>query len=134
MIQNMNTCYIHYFGLIEAGLPSPAEEELADQIDINEWINDINRCYILELSSESMKEAGLLRGDYVIIERIPTSCYKSGDIVVAAVDGEYQLRFYRTRKGKHPYLESSNDNHTDITLSDEMTLHGKLRTVVRKYD
>ena len=119
-------------GSVVAGFPSPAEEELSDQIDINDWINNIDACYMLTICGNSMQEAGIMNGDYVIIER--KEKYEAGDIVVAVIDGAYTIKFLRKDKQNQYYLQAANDSMDDIYPGESLEIDGKLRTVVRKYD
>jgi repressor LexA len=73
-------------GMIEAGWPSPAEEELIDTMNLDEYlIQNREASYILKVTGDSMIEAGIQPGDLVIVER--TNTPRVGDIVIAEVDG-----------------------------------------------
>ncbi len=63
--------------------------------------------YILKVKGESMIDAGINPGDLVIVERGKPA--KAGDIVIANIDGEYTIKYYRL-KNRKPYLEAANKN------------------------
>lgn len=73
-------------GVVEAGFPSPAEEELLDTISLDRWlINNPTSTFMLKVTGVSMSEAGILPNDVVLVDR--SLAPKNGDIVIAQVDG-----------------------------------------------
>ena len=122
---------IKKLGVVEAGFPSPAEEELVDTITLDEWlIENHEATYLLEVKGESMKDAGIKEKDLVIAER--TSKHKPGDIVVAEVDGEWTMKYLRKDKDGF-YLEAANEEYPDIRPEEELNIAAVVRGVVRKY-
>ena len=86
-------------GVVEAGFPSPAEEELIDTMSLDEYLIDNREAtYILKVKGDSMLDAGIQPGDLVIVER--TNHPRVGDIVIAEVDGEWTMKYLRKRAGK----------------------------------
>ena len=78
---------IPLLGVVEAGWPSPAEEELVDTMSLDEYlIENKQATYLLRVKGDSMIDAGIQPGDLVIVER--TDKPKVGHIVIAEVDGE----------------------------------------------
>src|SRR3989338_8265370 len=68
-------------GLIEAGFPSAAEEELLDVMDFDEFLfPNKESTYILKVKGDSMIDTGIHPGDMVVVER--RASYKSGQIVI----------------------------------------------------
>ncbi len=65
-------------------------------------IRDRDATFILRVKGNSMSNAGILEGDMIIVEkgRIP----KSGDIVVAKVDGEFCMKYFRDIVSKKDVL------------------------------
>ena len=99
-------------GLVEAGFPSAAEEELLDVMDFDEYLTPNKEAsYILKVKGDSMVDAGIHPGDMVIVER--KSAYKSGQIVIAMVDDEYTMKYLRKR-GEQFYLEPANKRYKPI--------------------
>lgn len=86
-------------GTIEAGFPSPAEEELLDTITLDEWlIKRREATYMLEVKGLSMMNAGILPGDTALVERGREP--KHGDIVIACVDGKWTMKYYHILANK----------------------------------
>jgi SOS regulatory protein LexA len=122
---------VRILGLVEAGFPTPASEELIDTMSLDEYlIENREATYLLKVKGDSMIEAGIMPGDLVLVERGRTA--KPGDIVVAEVDGEYALKYLR-KKGREHYLESANSKYKDIYPKEELKIEAVLRAVIRKY-
>jgi repressor LexA len=118
-------------GLVEAGFPSPAEEELLDVMSFDEFLTpNKESTYILKVKGDSMIDAGIREGDMVIVERKPS--YKVGQIVIASVDGEYTMKYLRMKGGKH-YLEPANKNYQPIYPRESFRVEAVVTGVVRKY-
>jgi SOS regulatory protein LexA len=118
-------------GLVEAGFPSPAEEELLDMMSFDELLApNKESTYILKVKGDSMIEAGIHAGDMVIVER--RQSYKVGQIVIAAIDGEYTMKYLR-KKGDSHYLEPANKNYQNIYPSESFRIEAVVTGVVRKY-
>ncbi len=118
-------------GYVQAGFPSPAEEELIDTISLDEYlIRKPTASFLLKVSGDSMLDAGIHPNDLVIIERGPTP--KNGDIVLADVDGEWTLKYYRKR-GKTIELVPANARYPIITPHGELKIGGVLKAVMRRY-
>lgn len=118
-------------GLVEAGFPSPAEEELLDVISFDEYLTpNKENSYILRVKGDSMIDAGIMEGDMIVVEKRQT--YKPGQIVVAIVDGDYTLKYLR-KNGDKFYLEPANKKYKDIHPKEFLTIEAVLTSVVRKY-
>jgi repressor LexA len=118
-------------GFVEAGFPSPAEEELVDTMSFDDYLIDNREAtYILRVKGDSMVNAGIVEGDMVIVERTTTP--KVGQIVVAEVDGQWTMKYLR-KKGSSFYLEPANDRYPPIMPKDELKVVAVVKAVVRKY-
>ncbi len=118
-------------GVVEAGIPTHAEEEELDRMSLDEFlIDNKDATYMLEVKGESMVEAGIHEGDYVVVERTQTA--KVGDIVIAEVDNGWTMKYYRTKNGK-PYLEPANKNFKNIYPEESLNIVAKVKAVIRKY-
>lgn len=118
-------------GHIQAGWPSPEEEALCDIISLDEYlITRPESSFLLRVSGDSMTGAGILAGDLVIVEkgRIP----KSGDVVIAQVDGEWTMKYFR-KQGKEIFLEPANPKYPVLRPQSELRLGGIVSAVIRKY-
>ena len=122
---------VKVLGLVEAGFPSPAEEELADTMSLDHYlIDNPEATYLLKVKGDSMIEAGIQEGDMVIAER--GSSPRLGEIVIAEVDGEYTMKYYRKKDGQ-TYLEPANRNYKPIYPDTDLTIGAVVRGVIRKY-
>jgi len=118
-------------GTVEAGFPSPAEEELADTMSIDEYlIKNKEATFILKVSGDSMKDAGILPGDMVIAERGVTP--KNGDIVIAEVDHEWTMKRFR-KNGNKIFLMPENKRYRAIEPKEELKIAAVVKAVIRKY-
>ncbi|MDR3571675.1 MAG: transcriptional repressor LexA [Candidatus Pacebacteria bacterium] len=122
---------IPLLGLVEAGFPSAAEEELLDVMNFDEYlVPNKEASYILKVKGDSMIDAGIREGDMVIVERKAT--YKPGQIVIAMVDGEYTMKYLR-KKGEKYFLEPANEKYKPIYPSEAFRVEAVVTAVVRKY-
>jgi SOS regulatory protein LexA len=122
---------VKMLGTVEAGFPSPAEEELADTLSLDELlINNREATFLLKVSGDSMSNAGILPGDMVLVDKgeVP----KSGDIVIAEVDGEWTMKYLRKR-GESVMLLPANPKYQPIKPKRELKIAGVVTAVVRKY-
>lgn len=118
-------------GLVEAGFPSPAEEELLDVMDFDEYLTPNKEAsYILRVKGDSMIDAGILPGDMVVVER--RQSYKPGQIVIANIDNEYTMKYLR-RKMDSYYLEPANRKYKPIYPRESFRVEAVVTSVVRKY-
>ena len=122
---------VRILGSVEAGFPSPAEEELADTLSLDDLlIENPDATFLLKVSGDSMSEAGILPGDMVIVDKGQTP--KSGDIVIAEVDGQWTMKYLRKR-GESVSLIPANPNYKPIKPKNELKIAGVVTAVVRKY-
>ncbi len=118
-------------GVVEAGFPTPAEEEMLDVMDFDEYLTpNKESSYVLKVKGDSMIEAGIHPGDLVIVERKPT--YKVGQIVIASIEGEYTMKYLR-KKNEHYYLEPANSAYKPIYPKGNLNIEAVVTSVVRKY-
>lgn len=81
-------------GVVPAGFASPVDEQLTDSLSLSDFlIRNKEASYILQVTGDSMKDAGIHNGDMVIFER--TTNVKDGDIVVALTEDGYTLKYLR---------------------------------------
>jgi SOS regulatory protein LexA len=118
-------------GSVQAGFPSPEEESLCDILSMDEYlVARPEASYLLHVSGDSMTGAGIVEGDLVIVEKGREP--KSGDIVIAEVDGEWTMKYFR-REGKAVVLEAANPKYPRIRPRTELKLGGIVTAVIRKY-
>jgi SOS regulatory protein LexA len=132
LIPNRLIGEVPVLGLVEAGFPSVAEEEVLDTMSIDEYlINDKEATYMLEVKGDSMIDAGIQEGDLVIAERTKREP-RDGDIVIAEVDGGWTMKYFR-KKGNQIYLEPANKNYSNIYPEQDLKIAAIVKGVVRKY-
>ena len=122
---------VRLLGYVEAGFPSPAEEELIDTMTLDEYlIRNRDATFMLKIKGDSMCEAGIMPGDMVLVER---GCRaREGDIVVAEVDKAWTIKFLKKKDGML-YLQPGNAKYKPIYPKDELNIAAVVRAVVRKY-
>ncbi|MES2224563.1 MAG: S24 family peptidase [Patescibacteria group bacterium] len=117
-------------GYVKAGLPAPGEM-LTDSLNIEEYLVPKKAStYLFEVDGDSMIEEHIADGDMVIAERTNTA--KDGDIVIAQVDGEFTMKYLRSKNNKL-WLEPANKNYKPIYPEYELVIVAVVRGVMRKY-
>lgn len=115
-------------GDVAAGTPILAEENITDQISLPTDIVGDSPSFALSVRGDSMVEAGINDGDYVVVKEQPTA--DNGEIVVAIVgDGATVKRFYR-EKGRIR-LQPENSSMEPIFV-DDCLIAGKVVAVFRR--
>ena len=118
-------------GAVQAGFPSPAEEELIDTINLNEFlIQKPDATFMLTVTGDSMIDAGIHPGDIVLVERGVTP--KINDIVIAQVDDEWTMKYF-IKDDSGVRLEPANKKYEPIRPQRTLVIGGIVRTVIRKY-
>jgi repressor LexA len=125
------TVQLPLYGRIAAGTPIEALRD-HDQIDVPAGLLGHGEHYALEVSGDSMVEAGIFEGDTVLIQKCDTA--DNGSIVVALVDNnEVTLKRLR-RRGDSIALEPANKTYeTRIFGPDRVKVQGRLIGLMRRY-
>jgi repressor LexA len=119
-------------GKIAAGTPIEAIQHERDRIQVPETILGAGEHFVLEVQGDSMINAGILDGDFVVIRK--TQVANSGEIVVALVMGEEATLKRLRRKGASIALEAANPQYeTRIFGPDQVQVQGKLVGLIRRY-
>lgn len=115
-------------GDVAAGSPIFAEENIIDTITLPTDIVGDSAAFLLSVRGDSMIEAGINNGDYVVVKEQPTA--NNGDIVVALIDdGATVKRFYK--ETDHIRLQPENSSMEPIITSD-CSIAGKVVAVFRR--
>ncbi len=123
--------HLRILGTVEAGFPSAAEEALADTLSLDDLlIQNPEATFLLKVSGDSMIEAGILPGDMVLVDKGQPP--KSGDIVIAEVDGEWTMKYLKKR-GENVALIPANPLYKPIKPKKELKIAGVVTAVIRKY-
>jgi len=122
---------IKLLGTVQAGWPSPAEEELVDTMSLDEYlVAHPEQTFLIKVSGDSMIDAGIHQGDLVLVERGRQP--KHRDIVIAEVDNEWTMKYYE-KNGKDVRLVAANKKYPPIRPIEELKIGGVIVAVVRKY-
>jgi repressor LexA len=118
-------------GFVTAGFPATVEEELADTVNLDDMlVGKKELTFMLEVDGDSMIDAHIEKGDRVLVEK--TNQAKDGQIVIAEVDGEFTMKYFR-EKGNKKWLEPANKNYQPIYPEHSLNINAVLKAVIRKY-
>lgn len=119
-------------GRIAAGTPIEALQNVTDNVVVAEAMLGSGEHFALEVTGDSMINAGILNGDTVLIHR--TDDAQSGDIVVALVDASEATLKRLRKRGSQIALEAANPAYeTRIFGPDRVKVQGRLIGLVRRY-
>ncbi|MBK0004394.1 translesion error-prone DNA polymerase V autoproteolytic subunit [Erwinia sp. S38] len=105
--------------LVPCGFPSPAQDYVEQRIDLNELlINHPSATYFVKAAGDSMIEGGISEGDLLVIDSSRKA--EHGDIVIAAVDGEFTVKKLQIRPTVQ--LNPMNSAYSPIVVGSEDTL------------
>ncbi len=116
-------------GFVAAGQPILAEENIEEYFPLPINYAKNTQMFMLKVKGESMINAGILDGDYVIVEQSQTA--KNGEIVVALLDDSATVKTFYKEKD-HIRLQPENDALEPIITTDAKII-GKVSGVFRKY-
>jgi len=122
---------VRLLGFVQAGFPSPAEEETLDLMSLDEYlIRNPQATFLVKVAGDSMVDAGIHPGDLVLVQKnlVP----RPGDIVIARVDNEWTLKFFEKRQGA-VVLRAANRRYPPIIPRQELVIGGVVIANVRKY-
>ncbi|WP_312240971.1 translesion error-prone DNA polymerase V autoproteolytic subunit [Pantoea sp.] len=119
-----------FIELVPCGFPSPAQDYIEQQIDLNKLlIQRPSATYFVRVSGDSMIDAGISDGDMLVVDRSLTATH--GNIVIAAVEGEFTVK----RLQLHPRvsLVPMNSAYSPIVINseDELEIFGVVNFVIK---
>jgi len=118
-------------GAIPAGGPVITEEYTQGWMTVgNDLAKDSKSHFILNVTGNSMIDAGIFEGDLVVVDMKKNP--RDGDIVVALVDGSNTLKRLVSQKGKI-YLKAENKDYNDIYPLEELEIQGVITSLIRQY-
>jgi len=115
-------------GQVAAGQPVLAEENIEEYVQVPAIAGGAEGEYVLRVTGESMRDAGILQDDYVVVR--PQETAKNGDIVVALLGEDATVKRYFKEKD-HIRLQPENETMEPIRSKDVRVL-GKVVGVFRK--
>jgi repressor LexA len=118
-------------GRIAAGMPIEAMEGQSS-LSVPAALLGPGEHYALEVSGDSMVEAGILNGDYALIRKTETA--RDGEIVVALIDdNEATLKYFR-KDGPGIRLDPANAAHSpQLYKAEQVRVQGRLAGLLRRY-
>lgn len=126
--QRPTPAYVPMLGRIAAGGPILAEQAVEDVFPLPRELVGEGEVFMLQVKGDSMVEAAICDGDWVVVRRQPTA--DPGDIVAAMIDGEATIKTYRRRDG-HAWLMPANPAFDPIP-GDEAVIMGRVVAVLRR--
>ncbi|MGB3185700.1 MAG: transcriptional repressor LexA [Ornithinimicrobium sp.] len=120
--------YVPVVGRIAAGGPILAEQAVEDVFPLPKQIVGDGDLFLLNVVGDSMVDAAICDGDYVVVRRQPSA--DNGDIVAAMLDNEATVKTFKRRDGKVWLLPHNNDY--DPIDGDHAVILGKVTAVLRR--
>ncbi len=125
------TRHVPLVGDVAAGVGVLAQEQVEELVPLPADFTGEGTLFMLRVRGESMIDAGILDGDYVVVRQQETA--DDGDTVVAGIPGdEATVKTFRP-KGRRIVLEPANEAMAPLDLAaDDVTVYGKVVTVLRR--
>lgn len=123
----VDTAMVPLVGRIAAGGPILAEQVVEDIMPLPRQLVGHGDLFMLKVSGDSMVDAAICDGDWVVVRRQPTA--ENGDIVAALLDDEATVKTFRQRNG-HTWLLPQNTRYEPI-VGDHAVIMGKVVSVMR---
>ena len=120
-------------GLVAAGSPTLAAENIENKINCPNGFFNSDFDYFLKVKGLSMKDAGIMEDDLVAVKK--TSDVKNGDIIIARMDDEVTIKYFRRISPKFVELEAANEDFENIKVDLEhqsFVIEGKSVGLLRK--
>lgn len=122
----------YYPGAIPAGFPSPAEDFVVEQLDLEAELTKHPRAtYYVRLMGDSLVELGVVDGTLAVVDCLQRA--KSGHVVIARIDAEYTCKVLHLRNGQMR-LKAANSKYPDIVPKEDQTVEiiGVVTAFIRK--
>tara|TARA_Y100000590_G_C15681968_1_gene1000160 strand:+ start:821 stop:1417 length:597 start_codon:yes stop_codon:yes gene_type:complete len=118
-------------GLVAAGMPIEIFENV-EYVDVpSKYINNEN--YVLKVDGNSMKDDGIIDGDYIVVKK--NNVAKPGDTIVAVVNGEATLKkYYIGENGVELHPRNNLFNIIHVSEDDQLLIQGQVLGVFREYN
>ncbi|MGI8888745.1 MAG: transcriptional repressor LexA [Nocardioidaceae bacterium] len=120
--------YVPVVGRIAAGGPILAEERVEEVFPLPRRLVGDGTLFMLEVKGDSMIDAAICDGDYVVVRQQPTA--ENGEMVAAMIDGEATVKTFQ-RKAGQVWLLPHNDAYSPIDGT-QASILGKVVTVMRR--
>ena len=123
-----------YSSKVSAGFPSPCDDHIAKRLNIHDYLVDQeDATYLVTVIGWSMRDAGLLPKDVVIVDRSKNA--KVGNIIMAMIDGEFTIKQLALGENGNPVLLPANSDFKPIEIKEGMDFEiwGVVTGSIRKY-
>jgi DNA polymerase V len=123
-----------YASKVAAGFPSPADDHMEAQLDLNEYLikNPASTFYV-RVEGNSMLGAGIHPDDLLVVDlSLPP---RDGNVVIAIVNGEFTVKRLQVAKNKEISLHPENENYPVITIKEgmEFRIWGVVTNVIHSF-
>jgi DNA polymerase V len=118
---------------VMAGFPSPAEQYVEQALDLNELlVKHPAGTFFVRAGGDSMVPAGIMPGDILVVDRSLEAA--DGNIVIAAVDGEFTVKYLRKKGGKLQ-LAAANPAYKPIDFAgeNELQIFGVVTAAIHQF-
>lgn len=122
------TVTLPLIGRVAAGIPILAEQNVEDTFTLPSEIATESSSFILEVHGDSMINAGIFNGDFIVVREQPNAM--NGEIVVAMIDNEATVKTFYKERGR-VRLQPENDAMEPIYASNP-TILGKVVALMRR--
>jgi repressor LexA len=124
--------HVPLIGDVAAGTGVLAAEHVEEVLPLPADLTGDGDLFMLRVRGDSMIEAGIFDGDFVVVRSQPTA--ENGDTVVAGIPGEEAtVKIYKRSRGRQITLRPMNPTMDDMVFdADEVTVYGKVVTVMRR--
>ncbi|MES2930218.1 MAG: transcriptional repressor LexA [Patescibacteria group bacterium] len=131
LVADSSLTSIRLLGQVTAGFPATVEDELTDTLNLDDYlVSEKENTYMLKVDGNSMINAHIADGDMVLVEK--TDKAKDGQIVIANVDGEFTMKYFK-KQGDKVWLEPANEDFKPIYPTHYLTITAVVKAVIRKY-
>ncbi len=131
MVRARPAAHVPLIGDVAAGMGVLAQENVEDVLPLPEDFTGKGPLFMLRVRGESMVEAGILHGDFVVARQQEEAT--AGDVIVAGIPGEEATVKTYKRRGSKVVLVPSNKDFQEIVLDPaDVTIYGKVVTVLRR--
>ena len=124
--------YTPLYSSVSAGFPSPADDYLEQELDLNAYlIKNPEATFFVKVSGSSMVGAGIYEGDILIVDCSLEA--KNGDVIVAIFEGDFTVKRF-VQRGNQYYLWPENSQFKPIELKEncEFRVWGVVTNVIHK--
>lgn len=121
---------IQLMSRVRAGFASSGEDYVEKRVSLDEQFNiDNPSTFLFTVTGDSMIELGIFEGDTVVVHKCSEA--RSGDIILAYIDGGFTLKTLRKKNGE-VWLEPANPRYPILKPKENLEVFGVVRGVIRK--